>query len=116
MCILVDSYGHVSLIIDQLDWQRCAISFVALLWSGRGITGELASPENRHRAYCHLIDSHRHRSIHGSGAAKQRLIDVIGFNGVAVWPATYQWCASLEWRNFKLFETMKRQRCGLELA
>ena len=21
-------------------------------------------PENRHRAYCHLIDSHRHRSIH----------------------------------------------------
>ena len=22
-CILVASYGHVSLIIDQLDWQRC---------------------------------------------------------------------------------------------
>ena len=24
----------------------------------------VASPENRHRAYCHLIDSHRRRSIH----------------------------------------------------
>ena len=23
LCILVASYGHVSLIIDQLDWQRC---------------------------------------------------------------------------------------------
>ena len=22
-CILVASYGHVSLIVDQLDWQRC---------------------------------------------------------------------------------------------
>ena len=22
-CILVASYGHVSLIIDQLNWQRC---------------------------------------------------------------------------------------------
>ena len=35
LCILVASYGHVSLITDQLDWQRCR-----LLWSGRGITGE----------------------------------------------------------------------------
>ena len=41
-----------------------SISFVALLQSGRGITGEVAIPGNRHRAYCHLIDSHRHRSIH----------------------------------------------------
>ena len=41
LCILVASYGHVSLIVDQLDWQRCRFSFVALLWSGRGITGEL---------------------------------------------------------------------------
>ena len=23
LCILVASYGHVSLTIDQLDWQRC---------------------------------------------------------------------------------------------
>ena len=23
LCILVASYGHVSLITDQLDWQRC---------------------------------------------------------------------------------------------
>ena len=23
LCILVASYGHVSLIVDQLDWQRC---------------------------------------------------------------------------------------------
>ena len=23
LCILVVSYGHVSLITDQLDWQRC---------------------------------------------------------------------------------------------
>ena len=41
LCILVASYGHVSLITDQLNWQRCRSPFVALLWSGRGITGEL---------------------------------------------------------------------------
>ena len=23
LCILVANYGHVSLITDQLDWQRC---------------------------------------------------------------------------------------------
>ena len=40
LCTLVASYGHVSLIIDQPDWQRCQSLFVALLWSGRGITGE----------------------------------------------------------------------------
>ena len=38
---------------------------VALLWSGREITGEsLRKLKNCHRACCHLIDSHRHRSIH----------------------------------------------------
>ena len=81
------------LIIDRLD---CSVVnlLVALLWSGRGITGESLRNLNSHRTYCHLIDSHRHRSVHtrvvhGSGAAWQRLIDVIGFNGVAVWPATY---------------------------
>ena len=43
-CILVASYGHVSLIVDKLDWQRCQSPCC--------------------RAYCHLTDSHRHRSIH----------------------------------------------------
>ena len=45
-CILVASYGHVSIgsVVKLL---------VALLWSGRGITRESL-----------LIDSHRHRSIH----------------------------------------------------
>ena len=65
LCIRVASYGHVSLIIDQLDWQRCRSPLSHCCGVG---------PENRHRAYCHLIDSHRHRSIHtrvvhGSGAA-----------------------------------------------
>ena len=47
---------------------------VALLWSGRGIIGgSFRNLKNCHRAYCHLIDSHRHRSmhtrvVHGSGA------------------------------------------------
>ena len=40
---------------------------VALLWSA------FRNLSNCHRAYCHLIDSHRHRSmhtrvVHGSGA------------------------------------------------
>ena len=39
-CIDVASYGHVSLIVDQLDWAVLSISFVALSRSGRGITGE----------------------------------------------------------------------------
>ena len=38
--------------------------------------------------------------MHGSGAAWQRLIDVIGFNRVAGWSATQQPCASLDWRYF----------------
>ena len=33
-CTVVASYGHVSLIVDQLDL------LVTLLWSGREITGE----------------------------------------------------------------------------
>ena len=37
LCILLGSYGHVSLITDQLDWQRCR----SPLLRGRGITGEL---------------------------------------------------------------------------
>ena len=32
-CILVASYGHVSLIVGQLDWQRCRSPFVESLVS-----------------------------------------------------------------------------------
>ena len=63
-CILVASYGHVSLIVDQLDWQCCRSpcgTVVEWSWDHWWV---VAKPENRHRAYVHLIGSHRHRSIH----------------------------------------------------
>ena len=41
-----------------------SISFVALLWSGRGITGELRVPKRDIEHIVILIDSHRHRRIH----------------------------------------------------
>ena len=40
LCILVASYGHVSLITDQLDWQRCRSP---LLHCCRVVVGSLVS-------------------------------------------------------------------------
>ena len=120
-CILVPSSGHVSLIVDQFDWQRCRSPCGTVVeWSWDH--GEsLRNLKTVIDSYCHLIDSHRHRSIHtrvvhGSGAAC-RDSSIIGFNGVAVWPATYQWCASLEWRYLTLrdYETVAMWfRAGLK--
>ena len=39
LCILVASYGHVSLMTDQLDWQRCRSPL--LHWCGVVVGGEL---------------------------------------------------------------------------
>ena len=100
LCILVASYGHVSLIVDQLDWQRCQSpcgTVVEWSWDHWRV---VAKPENSHGAYCHLIDSHRHRSIHtrvvhGSGARDRDFSMSPGstesqyglreINGVPVW-------------------------------
>ena len=105
-CIVVASCRHVSLIVDQLDWQCCRTPLLHCCGVVFGITGEsLRNLKIVMRAYCHLIDSHRHRSVHtrvvhGSGARGKRLLDVIGINGVAQRPATCQWCANLERRYF----------------
>ena len=72
VCVLLASYGRVSLIVDQLNWQSCrspSCTVVQWSWDHWWV---VAKPENC-RAYCHLIDSQRHRSIHtrvvhGSGA------------------------------------------------
>ena len=58
-CAVVASYGHVLLIFDHRDWQRCR----SILWSDLGITGEQPRTLDNCHLVCLLVDSHRHRSF-----------------------------------------------------
>ena len=96
----VPSYGHVSLIVDQLDCQCCR----SPLFHCCGVVlGSLVSPcETWKLSSDRFTQTSQYWNLRRTWLriSWQRLLDVIGFNGFAVWSATCQWCANLEWRYF----------------
>ena len=82
---VVASYGHVSLIVESARLAELPISLVHCCGVVVRSLVSRSKPENCHRACCHLIDSHRHRSVHTRGVD---LVETTKFSNASSSPKT----------------------------